>query len=683
MQGLVPQMVLDDRTFEDLVKEARARAMRFLPELTAEWSDFNPSDPGSTLIDLFAWFTEQMLYRLNRVPELHQRKFMELLGLSLRTARPAEVLLEFRPSVANRVVEVPAGIHAAGASADGKGQVFFETLESVELIPRPLVAVRVFDGVRFLDHSRDHAEMGGHFEPFGDGSRGNALYMGFKPLNAAAAAKGDGSTAIKLPKRLKFYVQVHRETEVMEQGRFVRPKELPGEMAQSEVILQWSYRAEDRWVDLDTIEDHTNSFVRNGRIDIESPSVDGAQPIRAVPEAECSESLYWVRCSVKQGRYSLHRPPRIACVQHNTVRAEQRMTVRDEALGVGSGEPGQVVTLRNTPILQDSLRVVTTHPDEGRKVWREVEGFGRETADAFVYVLDPVSGRVFFGGRGHGAPPPKDHAIRAEEYRFGGGAQGNVLAGEVRQLLSSHAGVASVSNSYAAFGGEDAESVPELVTRAPSELRRRSRAVTEDDFERLVMDEVGGVAVARALPLVHPSYPGVDVPGCVTVVVVPDWNFSPETSKRVEIEPPRPSATLQSVVKKLLDERRLIGTELHISGPRFATVRVHGVVRVADEFALSEVEKTVIRSVRDFVLPVPSSLWGVDVTRWEMGASLHPSLLLARILGVEGVVGVSGFHVDLDGRRLERDAVEETEATTLLWPDGEHELAFERDRGRG
>ena len=65
---------LDDRNFQQLVDEAKKR----IPHYVQEWTDHNVSDPGVTLIELFAWMTETMLYRMNRVPDLHYVKFMEM-----------------------------------------------------------------------------------------------------------------------------------------------------------------------------------------------------------------------------------------------------------------------------------------------------------------------------------------------------------------------------------------------------------------------------------------------------------------------------------------------------------------------------------------------------------------------------------------------------------------------------
>ena len=61
----LPAPKLDDRSFQDLVDEAK----RYIQERCPEWTDHNVSDPGVTLIEAFAWMTDLLLYRLNRVPE--------------------------------------------------------------------------------------------------------------------------------------------------------------------------------------------------------------------------------------------------------------------------------------------------------------------------------------------------------------------------------------------------------------------------------------------------------------------------------------------------------------------------------------------------------------------------------------------------------------------------------------
>jgi Baseplate J-like protein len=67
---------LDDRAYADLVEEALALIPRYAPE----WTNYNPSDPGITLIELFAYLTDMLLYRLNRVTEAQMWGFLRLLN---------------------------------------------------------------------------------------------------------------------------------------------------------------------------------------------------------------------------------------------------------------------------------------------------------------------------------------------------------------------------------------------------------------------------------------------------------------------------------------------------------------------------------------------------------------------------------------------------------------------------
>lgn len=66
---------LDDRDFDDLVAEVRS----MIPQLAPSWTDHNPSDPGITLIELFAYISEMLMYRANCITDANKRVFLELL----------------------------------------------------------------------------------------------------------------------------------------------------------------------------------------------------------------------------------------------------------------------------------------------------------------------------------------------------------------------------------------------------------------------------------------------------------------------------------------------------------------------------------------------------------------------------------------------------------------------------
>ena len=81
----VKPLNLDDRTFADLFAEVRSLIPRYAPD----WTDHNVSDPGIMVLELFAWLTEAMLYRIDRVSDASRAAILELLGATFQPAQPA------------------------------------------------------------------------------------------------------------------------------------------------------------------------------------------------------------------------------------------------------------------------------------------------------------------------------------------------------------------------------------------------------------------------------------------------------------------------------------------------------------------------------------------------------------------------------------------------------------------
>src|ERR671917_239233 len=81
----LPTPILDDRSWQQL----RDELVRRIPVYTPEWTDHNASDPGITLLELFAFLGENLLYRFNQIPETTKLAFLSLLRLPLRPATPA------------------------------------------------------------------------------------------------------------------------------------------------------------------------------------------------------------------------------------------------------------------------------------------------------------------------------------------------------------------------------------------------------------------------------------------------------------------------------------------------------------------------------------------------------------------------------------------------------------------
>lgn len=112
---------LDDRTFAQLVADAKAK----IPEWCPAWTDRSASDPGIVLLELFAFLTETLIYRINRIPEKAYIEFLRLLGVSLRPPGAASATLQFAKAVGKQV-EVPRGtrVTTQRPSGDSVAPVF-------------------------------------------------------------------------------------------------------------------------------------------------------------------------------------------------------------------------------------------------------------------------------------------------------------------------------------------------------------------------------------------------------------------------------------------------------------------------------------------------------------------------------------------------------------------------------
>ena len=72
----LPLENLDDRRFEDLVEEGRAMIPAFAPD----WTNHNISDPGITLLELFAYLAEMLSFRVNQISPSRMSTFLKLLN---------------------------------------------------------------------------------------------------------------------------------------------------------------------------------------------------------------------------------------------------------------------------------------------------------------------------------------------------------------------------------------------------------------------------------------------------------------------------------------------------------------------------------------------------------------------------------------------------------------------------
>src|SRR6266849_6883727 len=134
-RGRIPVPDLDDRMWADIVAEAKA----LIPAYAPQWTDYNPSDLGITLIELFAWLVEGLTYRLNLVPDKNYIAFLNLPGITRDPATPAQPFLTFTAQPGGPVV-VPKGQLAATLGTETQPPVGFETDADLTVLPVNMAA---------------------------------------------------------------------------------------------------------------------------------------------------------------------------------------------------------------------------------------------------------------------------------------------------------------------------------------------------------------------------------------------------------------------------------------------------------------------------------------------------------------------------------------------------------------
>ena len=616
----LPAPRLDDRTFQELVDEAKRRIARLCPE----WTDHNVSDPGVALIELYAWMTELMLYRLNKVPDRLYVKFLELAGIELATAAPARVDLVFRLSAAqDAAVRIPQGTQVSTERHAKDEPVVFMSREDLDIVPPEVTSCLTHSEGAYVDHWETLRREAAPVVCFRTLREGDAFYLGFS-----------GSLAANL-------VRLHVLTGI--EGEGADPSRPP---------YVWESWDGSTWRPARVLRDESLALNTTTGGDIELLLAPRHEPLTLF-----QQRAHWLRCKlVVTDGPTYRQSPELHALRVTSVggavEAHNAELAPPEALGVSDGTPGQVFSVRRRPVLrrspEESVQVVTLSPEDGAErieTWTEVVHFAHAGEADRVFTWSGSSGEIRFGPalldrdgrlRQHGAIPPADARIRTTGYRHGGGARGNVPAGKLTVTRTAIPFVRSVTNLDPARGGVDAETVENAKIRGPLTLRSGDRAVTPADFERLALEADRSVARARCVPPVDG--------GPVRVLIVPRVHVEVESLALSDLALP---AHLIQAVSRYLDDRRLLTTQVQIDEPSYRGVMVVAELRADAGLRSETIRESAQHALFTFVNPL---VGGTDHRGWPFAKALVAGdvhALLQAVPGVESVESVYLFAADL------------------------------------
>ncbi len=720
---MLPIPNLDDRTFEQLVREAR----QLIPGIFDQWTDQNEHDPGITLLEMLAWHIESQQFQLDQLTDRHERKFLKLLGEAPRDRVPATTSVSF--SHAPHPILIPYGTLLRVADLP------FETVRSVAVIPDIAhhVTVHTADGTR--DIFDDFESGDGPFYPFGEQCEiGSSMEITFQdPLPES------------MP--LSLWFELYRQEPPIRIPAYYK-KFVPSG------AIEWSYWLESeteggRWEPVALERDESYGFQQSGPVLFHIPPSGGN--VKRL-KAELAAGMYndpprirrlvWNEVFVKQGqtlcisecfdgrpdqhkehvqeqgsgdlrlelRHALFQKgivsvqikhasggwvdmpePHYSMVisegkaqlhfHHKADLPAGKQCIRVIAVdsefadqtycATGTGISGQSCRIPVQPMLPDQFRLQVGWKSDFHDQmlwydWERVLDFDESDAESFHYVIDESEGLIRFSDGINGVVPPSSEIpnIRIIGYRIGIGEAGNVKEGTIKEIDVPHE--LHVNNLYPAYGGAEPETLKEAIQRTKLKILEPQCGVTAQDLEHLVLS-IPGLRIARvkAIPGYKTSiqnYPSERAMGHTSIVIVP-------ISKQAL---PKPSRGMMETIRIHLEPYRLLTTSLHIIPPEYVKVTVRAVVVIDPRYEGREHD--VRHALNQWLKPFGD---GSSTSGWEFGRPIYKGDVYDVIHRVSGILYIQDVWIMAEGKHVYREEGGDIRIPPNgLVTSGDHEIEF-------
>lgn len=246
-----------------------------------------------------------------------------------------------------------------------------------------------------------------------------------------------------------------------------------------------------------------------------------------------------------------------------------------------------------------------------------------------------------------------------------------LAAGRIARLKTAQAGVKSVSQPYASFGGSPLETDAMLTRRAAERLRHRDRCIAPWDYERMLLDAFPNVHKVKCIP--HASANSWLAPGHILLVVIPDLR----NQNAVNPLKPRVDADTLSRMQEYAQQHTGSQVKIRVKNPDYQAVRLDFKVRFHPGYPFNYYRQELQKALLGALTP-----WVYDKTREiEFGGCIYRSVLLDFVEELPYVDFVTDFKMARVNRaapdEIPRDVAEIRADTpdTLLVSDSAHAIA--------
>lgn len=643
---------LDDRTCHEIESDA----VFHIPGEYPEWTNYNPSDPGITLIQLFAWLKEVQQYHLSQIGSSKRLKYLKLLGIEAEHIRPAlgAVNVEPGPDQFKTELTLPKGTRFFAENMP------FETVEKETIHPTRFIGAYMVQGETL---SRYH-NIGNDFDkqiriyPFGETPEtGNQCCFVLD-----RALSGTFKTDI--------YFDVRTDYEVTRNP--VDDDFIP--LAK----LKWEYQSEDGWTDMQVEYDHTHELIQSGSIRFHIPkemapdrsfdayqirvtlienNYDVAPLIRNIRVNEIEVKQQYTLCDyedyeiewkenedemlsfcsdlylAENGQAELYLKGKDGWILETEIIRESvpcggvrirfrkpdwasgrllcRLAVWEEEwtdkriIGVGDAFANQEYGLHISDIVYDEFEILVHDEESGVfQPYRRVEDFDNCTPEDPACILDLDGRKVLFGNCERGMAP--DGEIKVIRLRTSFGKSGNIKANKIRtceaypELL--------VKQYRSTEGGRDNETLEQCFERLRRKIRSVGRGVTYSDYEELVKNTPGLLILdSRVISPKEWEKEGKKPAENQISIVVQPLSYMKRNACL--------NKKYRQNLLQMLQKRKMLGTRIRLLNPEYVGISVYAEIAIKPQF--QDAEQQIDQAVKEYL----------DEKTWKIGQPVLSSTM--------------------------------------------------------
>ena len=642
---------LDDQNYSDIVEQA----VRRIPQLCSGWTNFNPSDPGITFLELFAWYKEMQQYHLNYYTDGMKLSLLKLLGeepisaraatctitteedgrknIGQKLATPERVIFELEEEIPEKKTEV-AGYYirndsgwrdiSPAISGNSAVPVFsFGENEKTDFV------------IAFHEISEKGLSLWFEIKDPGEPRRNRFLEGQTMPRKIRYELSGCGDVTPTLDQTFAFSKSgfLRFQGDIVPQKEKIREVESP--VYWLKISLEDPGCEEQVYIKNISANRYRVSQKDTWSILITDKALPGKQHTITCDNAIAEEGMFlsferrkggWHRCECDTKRIDgktlltfNHISPVFDGEDNVMVCILDPMHVSD--LGYDfSGLPDESIRLETHGKIALSKNMILLCRRNGcDEVFHCVSNLKACGPKDRVFTYDETTQEVHFGDGEHGRVPDEGkQVIFAAQLILTDGKQGNIPAGNRLFFPYSEE---PVTNSEARKG-RNTETVDELAARFLKKMESPKVLVSAEDYRKMALSTPGlRVLKARAIPGYDPDEPsGQSRIPVVTVVVIPA-GFR---------ERPVPDEHFLNEIREHLEEHRNIGTVLKVIGPRYIPFELTCDLVVSSKIDEEDAKKTLSEA---FLLKA-------DTDTPDIGKTLRLADMYLRLKELPGVIAV-------------------------------------------